>query len=278
MAASRNNRGVAHENGAIESPRGHLKNAIDDALMLRGSRDFDAVADYRAFIDALVGRRNARKRIDAERAVLRPLPARRVEDGEQAMVTVTSSGGFMLRNVFYTVPSRLIGHRLRVRIHDDRIEVFLGGAYLTTLPRGRGDGADRRGHGFEPGRRKRSFDPVDRMKGAESPEGRSRRPDRRQPRRRNPPDARRSARSLRARSGRAAAGHRHADPAQRLRRPDRRRRGSIGMTATDPVDDARLGLLLGELRLPAITHIWSRFAERADREGWPAGRFLVALA
>jgi transposase InsO family protein len=148
MAASRNNRGVAHENGAIESPHGHLKKAIDDALMLRGSRDFDTVADYRAFIDALVGRRNARnrKRIDAERAVLRPLPARRVEDGEQAMVTVTSSGGFMLRNVFYTVPSRLIGHRLRVRIHDDRIEVFLGGTYLTTLPRGRGYGADRRGH------------------------------------------------------------------------------------------------------------------------------------
>ena len=50
------------------------------------------------------------------------------------------------------------------------------------------------------------------------------------------------------------------------------------MTATDPVDEARLGLLLGELRLPAIKHIWSRFAERADKEGWPAARFLVTLA
>jgi DNA replication protein DnaC len=50
------------------------------------------------------------------------------------------------------------------------------------------------------------------------------------------------------------------------------------MTATDPVDDARLGLLLGDLRLPAIKHIWPRFAERADREGWPAARFLAALA
>ncbi|WP_425349571.1 Mu transposase domain-containing protein, partial [Mongoliimonas terrestris] len=101
-------------------------------------RDFDTLADYRAFIDVLVGRRNARnrKRIDAERAVLSPLPARRVEDGAQAMVTVTSSGGFMLRNVFYTVPSRLIGHRLRVRLHDDRVEVFLGGTHVTTLPRG----------------------------------------------------------------------------------------------------------------------------------------------
>ena len=50
------------------------------------------------------------------------------------------------------------------------------------------------------------------------------------------------------------------------------------MTATDPVDEARLGLLLGELRLPAIKHIWSRFAERADKEGWPAARFLAVLA
>lgn len=62
------------------------------------------------------------------------------------MVTVTSSGGFMLRRVFYTVPSRLIGHRLRVRIHDDRLDVFLGGTPPMTLPRGRGYGGNRRPH------------------------------------------------------------------------------------------------------------------------------------
>ena len=50
------------------------------------------------------------------------------------------------------------------------------------------------------------------------------------------------------------------------------------MTATDPIDAARLGLLLNELRLPAIKHIWPRFAEHADKEGWPAARFLAALA
>ena len=50
------------------------------------------------------------------------------------------------------------------------------------------------------------------------------------------------------------------------------------MTATDPIDEARLGLLLGELRLPGIKLIWSRFAERADKEGWPAAWFLVAVA
>ena len=148
MEASRNNRGIAHENGAIEAAHRHLKRAVEDALLLRGSRDFDTIAEYRRFIDELVGCRNARnrKRIDAERAVLRPLPHRRAEDGEEGMVTVTSSGGFMLRKVFYTVPSRLIGHRLRVRIHDDRLDVFLGGTHLMTLPRGRGYGDRRRAH------------------------------------------------------------------------------------------------------------------------------------
>jgi hypothetical protein len=148
MVASRNNRGIAHENGTIEAAHGHLKRAVEDALLLRGSRDFATIADYRRFVDELVGRRNARRRklIDAERAVLRPLPARRAEDGEETMVTVTSSGGFMLRRVFYTVPSRLIGHRLRVRLHDDRLEVFLGGTPLVTLPRGRGYGEGRRAH------------------------------------------------------------------------------------------------------------------------------------
>ena len=50
---------------------------------------------------------------------------------------VTSSSGFSFRHAFYTVPSRLIGHRLHLRIHDDRIEAYLGAAHMLTLPRGR---------------------------------------------------------------------------------------------------------------------------------------------
>ena len=50
------------------------------------------------------------------------------------------------------------------------------------------------------------------------------------------------------------------------------------MSTTDPIDEARLGLLLGDLRLPAIKAVWPRFAERADKEGWPAARLLAALA
>ena len=139
MTPSRNNTGIAHENGAIEGPHGHLKLAIEDALLMRGSRDFDDLDTYRSFIDEIIGRRNARnaKRIDAERAELKPLPKRRTEDYEDVTVCVTSSGGFVLRKVFYTVPSRLIGHRLRVRLYDDRLDVFIGATHLMTLPRGR---------------------------------------------------------------------------------------------------------------------------------------------
>jgi transposase InsO family protein len=146
MTPSRNNRGVAHENGAIESHHGHLKQALDQALLLRGSRDFADLDAYRRFLAELVGRRNARRRkaVELERAALGPLPAQRTTDFDETTVLVTSSGGFVLRKVFYTVPSRLIGHRLKLRIHDDRLECFLGGTHVLTLPRGR---PPARGHG-----------------------------------------------------------------------------------------------------------------------------------
>jgi len=148
MTASRNNAGIAHENGAIEGPHGHLKRAIEDALLLRGGRDFDDLVAYRQFIHEIVSRRNARnrERIDVERAALRQLPERRSSDYEDVSVIVTSSSGFTLRRVFYTLPSRLIGHRLQVRLYDDRLEVFIAGTPLTTLRRGRAEASGKRGH------------------------------------------------------------------------------------------------------------------------------------
>ena len=148
MAPTRNNRGVAHENGSIESAHGHLKKALEDALLLRGSRDFDALDGYRRFVDEIVGRRNAhnRKRIELERPQLRSLPKRRTADYEEKTVTVTSSGGFILRRVFYTAPSRLIGHRLRVHLYDDRLDCFLGATPILTLRRGRPISDSKGGH------------------------------------------------------------------------------------------------------------------------------------
>lgn len=148
MEPSRNNAGVAHENGSIESAHGHLKQALEDALLLRGSRDFVDLDAYRAFVDEIVGRRNANlgKRIALERAALGDLPKARTADFEEKVIPVTSSGGFTLRRVFYTVPSRLIGHRLRVRIYDDRLECFLGATPVVALRRGQPVSESKGGH------------------------------------------------------------------------------------------------------------------------------------
>lgn len=139
MTPTRNNTGVAHENGTIEASHAHLKTALDQALLLRGSREFPDLAAYRRFVAEQVSRLNAacRNALAVERPKLRPLPPARTTDHEDAIVFVTRSSGFLLRHVFYTVPSRLIGHRLRVQLHDDRLECFLGSTPVLSLPRAR---------------------------------------------------------------------------------------------------------------------------------------------
>ncbi len=47
---------------------------------------------------------------------------------------------------------------------------------------------------------------------------------------------------------------------------------------TKDIDHARLAIIFNDLRLPAIKHGWPILAERADKRGWPAARFLAALA
>lgn len=143
IEASRNNRGRGHENGAIESPHGHLKRRIRQRLALRGSSDFDSVEAYQAFIDSVIGginKRNA-ERIGAEREHLAPLPFRAGVNYTEAIVRVTSSSTFTLRRVLYSVPARLINERLRIHLYDDRLIVHHGAAELMTLNRLR-PGAD----------------------------------------------------------------------------------------------------------------------------------------
>jgi hypothetical protein len=148
MDASRNNRGEAHENGAVESQNRHLKIAIDQALILRGSRDFACVEDYRRFVDTLVARRNKQRfvAVQAEQTHLKPLPQRRTTDFTEIVAPVTRTGGFLIKSIFYSAPSQLIGQRLRVHLYDDRIEAFLGGTLVVTHPRARGRDNGQRVH------------------------------------------------------------------------------------------------------------------------------------
>ncbi len=137
MKPTRNNRGVSHENGAIESPHGHLKRRIGQELMLRGSSDFDSVEGYSRWLDSLVSRLNRRQqdKVNEERAVLTPLPAVRGMDYDEIACSVSSTCTIIAKRVTYTVPSRLIGESVRVRIYERHLELFLGNKKTFELQR-----------------------------------------------------------------------------------------------------------------------------------------------
>ena len=135
--ATRNNKGVAHENGAIESAHGHLKRKIDQQLILRGSRDFAHLADYEAFLNPIVAKinRQCKTRFEEEKPSLQKLPSRRTHDFSELHVKVSSSSTITVKRVLYTVPSRLIGTSLLVHIYDDHLSLYYGHELTLTLPR-----------------------------------------------------------------------------------------------------------------------------------------------
>jgi hypothetical protein len=137
VSATRNNKGVAHENGAIESAHGHLKRKIDQQLMLRGSRDFNHLADYETFINHIVAKinRQCKTRFEEEKSHLQMLPSRRTNDFSELHVKVNSSSTITVKRVLYTVPSRLVGAALFVHIYDVRLALFHGHELTLTLPR-----------------------------------------------------------------------------------------------------------------------------------------------
>jgi hypothetical protein len=138
MTPTRNNRGLAHENGSVEVAHRHLKTALDQALMLRGHRDFDTLDAYRRFVRDIVARRNARvaKPFAVEREALRALPERRSADFVETEARVTRASTFTVRGILYSAPSRLIGHRLKIRLYHDRLDGYLGASLVLSVPRG----------------------------------------------------------------------------------------------------------------------------------------------
>lgn len=137
MKASRNNRGEGHENGAIESPHGHLKKRIEQALLLRGNSDFASVSAYEEFLVGIVDVINDRKQIklEEERLHLLPLPLHRTADYTEQVVRVNTSSTMQVKRATYTVPSRLIGEAVRVHIHDSWLDVYFGATQTVALPR-----------------------------------------------------------------------------------------------------------------------------------------------
>lgn len=146
MKPTRNNLGCKHENGSIESPHGHVKRRIKQAFLLRGSYDFDSVEEYQKWLDEVIhnhNRRNA-KNIDIERLSLQPLPETKAADYDEVIAKVSSSTTIQVRCSVYTVPPRLIGYHLRIKLYSDRLECYLGSSYLFDLKRVYGQGKKRR--------------------------------------------------------------------------------------------------------------------------------------
>ncbi|PSB27646.1 IS21 family transposase [Chlorogloea sp. CCALA 695] len=137
MRPTRNNRGIAHENGSIESPHGYFKNRLHQALLLRGSCDFDHIADYQGFINQMMEVLNAKicQKFQEEQPYLHSLPEHRYPDYEILSVKVTRQSTITVRCILYTVPSQLIGQRLTIHLYHDRLIGFVGNALVVELLR-----------------------------------------------------------------------------------------------------------------------------------------------
>ena len=138
VTSERTNVRCANENGDVESSNGHVKNAIDQALMLRGSRNFEDRDQYMQFVEDVVQKRNHERRdkFTAEQDRLGPLPKGKLDSHDTLRgISVNSSCTIRVRGNRYSVPSRLIGEKVDVTIRAECIEVTHHGNLVQRMPR-----------------------------------------------------------------------------------------------------------------------------------------------
>jgi len=115
-----------HENGDVEQRHYRFKRALEQSLLLRGSRDFDSRADYQAFLRKLFGQLNAGRqdRLQEELTVLQRLPARRLDTSKRLRVKVRGSSTIRVAKNVYSVDSRLIDETVEVRLFAEHLEIY----------------------------------------------------------------------------------------------------------------------------------------------------------
>ena len=135
------NAGESHENGVAEQAHYRLKDALDQALMLRGSRDFDSADDYRGFVRKAVDRRNRLVwgKLAQERAHLQPLPPAPVPEYVNYRARVRKWSTIQAAGHTYTVPSRLIGKEVQIRLYAEHLEVYYKDHLVERMERIRGE-------------------------------------------------------------------------------------------------------------------------------------------
>ncbi len=134
--------GRANENGDAEQSHNRFKKRLDQALMLRGSRDFESIEAYMAFVGEQLARYNAgrRDRLAEEMAVMQTLPQRRIDSVRRVQVRVSRGSLIHVDKNIYSVHSRLIGEKITVAIGLDDLEIWYGQKVIDRLPRLRGRG------------------------------------------------------------------------------------------------------------------------------------------
>ena len=142
LQAEATNPASGHENGDVESLHRHFKQAVEQGLLLRGGRDFSSREAYGQFLRGVLGQRNAGRsaKLAQELAHLRPLPAGRLETLERERVRVHRGSTIVVKHNTYSVPARLIGAEVEVRIGMEEIEVWYAQELVQRLPRLRGRG------------------------------------------------------------------------------------------------------------------------------------------
>lgn len=138
----RTNPNSPNENGDVEQRNYRFKKAVDQALLLRGHRDFIDRAEYEHFLNKLFAQLNAgrKKRFMEEQAVLRRLPRRRIDSCNKKDIRVGPSSTIRANHNVYSVDSRLIGEIVQARLYMERLEIWYGQKKIDTLPRQRGEG------------------------------------------------------------------------------------------------------------------------------------------
>lgn len=140
MQPTWNNAGAAHENGDVEQAHHRFKEALDQALRARGSRDFASRAAYEHFLQNLIHKRNQTRaeKFAAEKTALCPLPSRELAPCKELRVVVSQFSTITVATNRYSVPSRLIGSTVLVRIRAERLEGYVGPTRVFELPRMQG--------------------------------------------------------------------------------------------------------------------------------------------
>lgn len=137
MTPTRNNLGESHENGVVECANGSLKRRISQQLKLRGNNNFGSIEAYQSFIDQVVDKLNRRShsRFLEEKQALQRLPEHQTADYQTLSLKVTRSSTIEVRRVVYSVPSRLIGERVQIRLYHDKLVIYAGQQVALTLKR-----------------------------------------------------------------------------------------------------------------------------------------------